>query len=95
MSYGLVTLGPSGEQLFSSEDRSLRLVHYERVAKGFSGYINIPDIDPGNTVAYCTTALNYPYRQAQVVTIEFGRVKLTQPRGGSSAASDLMVFRYK
>ncbi len=95
MSYGLVTLGPSGEQLFSSEDRSLRLVHYERVAKGFSGYINIPNIDRSNTVAYCTTTLLMPYNSAQKVTIETNRVRLVQPHLGADAASDLMVFRYK
>ena len=78
MSFGLVTYNADGSESFRGQYKTLRIVHFQRVAAGFTGNILVPGITPYNAVAYCVSTQDNFSSRDLLTSIGDGFVSLSR-----------------
>lgn len=78
MSFGLVTYNEDGSENFRGQYKTLRIVHYQRIAAGFTGQILIPDITPQNAAAFCVSTQDNFSSRDLIATVGVGLVTLSR-----------------
>ena len=78
MSFGIITRAVDGSENFRGEHQTLRVIHHQSVVAGFTGNINIPNINPFNAVAFCIPRNNISYDRNLFPQVGDGFVNLTR-----------------